>query len=52
MQLQEPGNPVAGSADNVSMPRLRGDNITGPLAREHALVEKSRREAQASAQVG
>lgn len=30
----------------------RGDNVTGPLAKEHALVEKSRRQAQASAQVG
>ncbi len=30
----------------------RGDNVTGPLAKEHALVEKSRKQAQASAQVG
>ena len=29
----------------------RGDNVTGPLAKEHALVEKSRKQALASAQV-
>jgi len=49
---------ASGSADTAVSPeaprglmRTRGDNVTGPLSREHALVEKSRREALASAQV-
>lgn len=43
--------PAVGAEMPATFSIPRGDNVTGPLAKEHALVEKSRRQALASAQV-